>query len=165
MDHPTSHDDDVYAWAYEQAALLRDLATSRRDLPNALDIHNLCEEIEGLARTDLREAQSFMRLVLVHLLKLASAPHAPSVEHWKDEVAVFQSDFVTMLTPTILRKIDTETVWRLAVRSATTQLALEGDRILDGLPKIPPVSPRDLATEPFDMDAVVARLRDSAAPP
>jgi hypothetical protein len=159
MDHPTAYDEDVYAWAFEQAALLRDLAKSRRDLPNALDVEHICEEIEGVALSDLREAQSSMRLVLTHLLKIASAPHAPSAEHWRDEVAIFQADFVTTLTPTISRKIDAEKTWTLAVRSATSQLAREGDRIMDGLPRTPPLSPGDLAIEPFDVDAAVAKMR------
>lgn len=164
MDQPTSYDDDVYAWAYAQSALLRGLATSRRDLPNTLDIEHLCEEIEGVARDDLRETESFMRLVLIHLLKIASAPHAPSLEHWKDEVAVFQSDFTTMITPTILRKIDAEKVWRLAVRSARTQLARKGDLILPDLPNVSPFSPAELAGETFDIDVVTDRLRTAVLP-
>jgi hypothetical protein len=164
MDHPTSYDDDVYAWAYEQAALLRDLAAKRRDLPNALDVQHICEEIEGVARTDLREAESFMRLVLLHLLKIASAPNAPSVGHWREEVFVFQSDFETMVTPTILRKIDTSRVWKLAVRLATSQLAREGDQVLADLPAESPILPGDLARQPFDLDAALDSIRASTTP-
>ncbi|NNM71910.1 DUF29 domain-containing protein [Enterovirga aerilata] len=158
MDHPTSYDDDVYAWAYEQVAILRDLAASRRDLPNALDVEHICEEIEGVARTDLREAESFMRLVLLHLLKIASVPDAPSVDHWRDEVLVFQSDFQTVVTPSILQKIDTGRVWRLAVRLATSQLAREGDQILGGLPVECPILPADLAGQPFDLGVALDRI-------
>lgn len=164
MDRPTSYDDDVYAWAYEQSALLRDLATSRRDLPNALDIEHLCAEIEGSARTDLREAEGFMRLVLVHLLKIASAPHAPAVEHWRYGVEEFRSDFVTMLTPSILRKIDVERVWRRAVRQATHQLARDGDPILPGLPGASPFSPAELAGATFDIEVATDRLRSGGQP-
>ena len=164
MDHPTAYDDDLYAWAYEQAALLRDFAARGRNLPNALDVEHICEEIEGVARTDLREAESFMRLVLLHLLKIASAPGAPSAEHWRDEVLVFQSDFQTITTPRILRKIDAGRVWKLALRLAIGQLAREGDRILDGLPAESPISPAELARQPFDLDAALDRLRASVAP-
>jgi hypothetical protein len=165
MDHPTSHDEDVYAWAYEQAALLRDLATTRRDLPNALDIENLCEEIEGLARTDLREAESFLRLIFLHLLKIASAPNAPALEHWKAELMVFQAGFATMCTRTILRKINAEKMWGLAVRQATTQLTLEGDQILPDLSVACPIPPQELATELFDIDAAIEAVRTSASRP
>ena len=161
MDDPTSYDDDVYAWAYEQAALLRELAARRRDLPNALDVQHICEEIDGVARTDLREAESFMRLVLLPLLKILSVPDAPSVEHGRDEILVFQSDFETMVTPTILRKIETGRVWKLAVRLATSQLAREGDQIIAGLPPESPISPDDLARPPFDLDAALESIRAS----
>jgi hypothetical protein len=159
MDSPTSYDDDVYAWAYEQAALLRGLAATRRDLPNALDIEHLSEEIEGLARTDLREAESFMRLVLLHLLKLASAPDAFPVDHWKAEVAVFQADFVTLATRSILRKIEADKVWRLALGQATAQLTREGEAILPNLPTRSPFSPEEIAAASFDTGSAIQRLR------
>jgi hypothetical protein len=160
MDHPTSHDDDVYAWAYEQAALLRGLAATRRDLPNALDIENISEEIEGLARTDLREAESFMRLVLLHLLKIASAPDAFPVDHWRAEVAVFQADFVTLATRSILRKVEADKVWRLALGQATAQLTREGEAIIPNLPDLSPFSPEEIASTAFDADSAIQRLRE-----
>ena len=38
MDRRSLYDDDIYAWAQEQAAALRRLAETRRDLPNELDL-------------------------------------------------------------------------------------------------------------------------------
>jgi hypothetical protein len=159
MDSPTSYDDDVYAWAYEQAALLRRLASARHQLPNALDIENLSEEIEGLARTDLREAESFMRLVLLHLLKIASAPASFPVDHWRAEVSVFQADFATLATRSILRKIEADKVWRLALGQAAAQLTRDGEAILPNLPEHSPFSPDDIAASSFDVDAALQRIR------
>ena len=165
MDHPTAYEDDVYAWAYEQAAILRDLAATRRDLPNALDIENLCEEIEGLARRDLREAESFMRLLLLHLLKLASAPSVFPVEHWRDEVAVLQASFAVQTTRSILKKIDADRVWRLAAGQAGSQLLRQGDAIMTGLPTRCPFSAAELAADAFDVDAALDKIRQSVVSP
>lgn len=47
------YDEDILAWSEQQAALLRDLAR-HRDLPNALDLENVAEEIESVGRDELR---------------------------------------------------------------------------------------------------------------
>ena len=164
MDYPTAYDDDVYAWAYEQAALLRRLGETRRDLPNALDIENLCEEIEGLARRDLREAESFLRLLLLHVLKIASAPRSDAVDHWRLEADTFQADFRTILTRTIRRKIEIDQVWARAKKEAAGRLALQRDAIIANLPSACPMSVDDLADDPFDLDDAVARIRAAVQP-
>src|SRR3954451_2367294 len=38
MERRNLYDDDIYAWAREQAEVLRRLAETRRDLPNELDL-------------------------------------------------------------------------------------------------------------------------------
>ena len=43
------YDNDVYAWAEQQAAVLRGLA-ARRDLPNELDLANVIEGIEDVGQ-------------------------------------------------------------------------------------------------------------------
>jgi hypothetical protein len=61
---------DFYAWARGQADALRRLVETR---PNAeIDLEHLIEEVEGLARTDLRAASSQLRRLMIHLLKLAT---------------------------------------------------------------------------------------------
>jgi hypothetical protein len=59
---------DFYGWALEQAALIR---AGRLD---ELDAENVAEEIEGLARNEFRSFVSFLRLVMVHLLKWDHQP-------------------------------------------------------------------------------------------
>lgn len=63
-------DDDLYerdfhAWLLEQAAHAR---AGRTD---ALDLENIAEELEGLARSDRREIEHRMDALVLHLLKLA----------------------------------------------------------------------------------------------
>jgi hypothetical protein len=46
MDRRSLYDEDVYAWAQQQADALRRLAGSRPDLPTELDLENVAEESE-----------------------------------------------------------------------------------------------------------------------
>lgn len=71
MDRRSLYDEDIYARAQQQAAALRRLGETRRDLPNELDLENVSEEIEEFGSNRKDAAESFIRLILVHLVKLA----------------------------------------------------------------------------------------------
>lgn len=58
-----NYEHDFYGWTQEQAALLR--AGRLTDL----DINNLIEEIETMGRSEKRELQNRLMVLLVHLLK------------------------------------------------------------------------------------------------
>ena len=58
-----AYDEDAYAWAFEQARFLRE---GRFDL---LDIEHLADEIENVAKTELRELTGQMSTLLAYLLK------------------------------------------------------------------------------------------------
>jgi hypothetical protein len=64
----TLYDTDFYAWANEQAALLRVGRLSE------LDIENIAEEIESMGRSEKRELVSRLTVLLVHLLKWRYQP-------------------------------------------------------------------------------------------
>lgn len=64
----TNYETDVVAWANEQAALLRSGQLS------GLDIENLAEEIEAMGRSERRELESRMAVLLAHLLKWQYQP-------------------------------------------------------------------------------------------
>lgn len=59
---------DFYSWTCEQAELLR----ARRF--NDLDVSNLIEEIETLGRSEKRELENRLTVLLVHLLKWQHQP-------------------------------------------------------------------------------------------
>jgi hypothetical protein len=63
MSDPTLYDRDFYAWANEQAALLRAGQLS------AADIQHIAEEIESMGKTEKRELVSRLVVLLLHLLK------------------------------------------------------------------------------------------------
>lgn len=58
-----TYEQDIVAWANEQAALLRAGKLS------AIDIEHIAEEIEDVGRSEKRELASRMAVLLTHLLK------------------------------------------------------------------------------------------------
>ncbi len=58
-----SYEKDFYSWTQEQADLLR------KGQFNNLDIPNLIEEIETMGRSEKRELESRLTILLLHLLK------------------------------------------------------------------------------------------------
>ena len=62
------YEHDFYAWANEQAALLR-----AGDLSVA-DIEHIAEEIESMGKTEKRELVSRLAVLLLHLLKWRHQP-------------------------------------------------------------------------------------------
>jgi len=63
-----SYDNDVIAWANEQARLLR---AGRFD---ALDIEHIADEIEDVGKSEKRELASRMAVLLAHMLKWQYQP-------------------------------------------------------------------------------------------
>lgn len=63
-----AYDTDLYAWAMEQAALLR------AGRLQELDIDNIAEEIEGLGKSQRRELVNRFAVLLAHLLKWKVQP-------------------------------------------------------------------------------------------
>jgi len=62
------YDTDFYAWANQQADLLR---AGKLD---AADIANIAEEIESMGRTEKRELVSRLKVLMLHLLKWQFQP-------------------------------------------------------------------------------------------
>jgi hypothetical protein len=64
----TLYDTDFYAWANEQAALLRAGRLSEAD------VENIAEEIESMGRSERRQLISRLTVLLVHLMKWQYQP-------------------------------------------------------------------------------------------
>jgi len=64
----TLYERDFYAWANEQASLLRAGRLSEAD------IENIAEEIESMGRSEKRELVSRLKVLLIHLLKWQFQP-------------------------------------------------------------------------------------------
>lgn len=81
MPRSSLYETDFYAWANEQAALLRAGRLS------AADIENIAEEIESLGRSEKRELVSRLTVLLAHLLKWRFQP-ALRGNSWRATVRV-----------------------------------------------------------------------------
>ncbi|PWB79593.1 MAG: DUF29 domain-containing protein [Methylocystaceae bacterium] len=68
MPRSALYDRDFYAWANEQAALLREGKLAQAD------IENIAEEIESMGRSEKRELLSRLTILLLHLLKWRHQP-------------------------------------------------------------------------------------------
>lgn len=90
MPRSTLYDSDFYAWANEQAALLRAGKLS------AADIENIAEEIESMGKTEKRELVSRLRVLLLHLLKWRFQPRGRS-SSWSASIRVQRLDIAEHL--------------------------------------------------------------------
>ncbi len=61
-----AYEDDFVAWLEDQAG------RARRGEVEGLDLENIAEELEGMARSDRREIRTRLTVLLVHLLKYVS---------------------------------------------------------------------------------------------
>ncbi len=98
------YDRDVLSWSEHQADLLRRLARGER--VNDLDWEHVAEEIEDVGLSELHAVQSYLNLILLHLLKVYGWPDNLSVNHWRVEVVTFQKDAARRFTPSMRQKID-----------------------------------------------------------
>ncbi len=76
VDSAARYDADFFEWTQRTAALLR----QRRF--DELDLEHAAEEIEDMGKRDLKEVNSRLQLVLVHLLKWKWQPRRRSVS-WR----------------------------------------------------------------------------------
>ena len=76
MNNSDAYERDFYAWATEQAALLRAGRLSEAD------IENIAEEIESMARGERREMTNQLIMLTTYLLKWQVQPHQRSDSWW-----------------------------------------------------------------------------------
>ena len=86
------YEQDFYAWANEQAALLRSGRVSDADL------EHIAEEIESMGRSEKRELINRLKVLLAHLLKWQFQPTLRgtswrlTIEDQRQEVAEHLAD-------------------------------------------------------------------------
>ena len=118
----STYDLDFYAWANEQAALLR-----AGKLASA-DIDNIAEEIESMGRSEKRELISCLDILLLHLLKWQFQPDSRvkswrfSIEEQRDKISDHLQD-----NPSLKYSLSDSiaTAYRDARRDAEKETGLE----------------------------------------
>ena len=116
------YEHDFYAWANEQAALLRAGRLSDAD------ILHIAEEIESMGKTEKRELVSRLTVLLLHLLKWQFQPSRQgaswrvSIQNARDDIADHLAD-----NPSLKPQMDAaiEAAYRRARRQAAAETGLD----------------------------------------
>ena len=162
MDLPALYEEDVYAWALHQAAVLRRLQGSGTPLPNDLDLDNVAEEIESLGNEQLFQVESNLEQALAHLLKLATAPESDAAQHWVGETRAFLHTARRRDRPSMRRVLDLAALWAGFLRDL--RRAARQDGIAPPvLPEAMPFTLDDLLDEDASPRALAARLAAAIA--
>ncbi len=132
---------DVLAWSQHQADLLRRFGRGER--VNDVDWANVAEEIEDVGLSELHAVESYLVLIMVHLLKTQAWPDDTAADHWYSEIAAFQDNAVSRFTPSMRQRIDLTGVYGRALRRL---------RMGDRRNKDPRPWPD---TNPFDLDRLL----------
>ena len=118
------YETDILAWASEQAELLRGGNWT------ALDVENIAEEIEDVGKSEVRELESRLGVLIGHLLKWKFQPLLRS-ESWRAAIVVQRRRVVSRLarTPSLKRFLTDQTwldeVWDDALVLAAGETGLD----------------------------------------
>ena len=107
------YEHDVLAWSQQQADLLRRLGRGER--VNDIDWTNVAEEIEDVGLSELHSVESFLNLILVHVLKLYAWPDSQSCHHWRGEIAAFRNNANRRFAPSMRQRIDIAALYAEAI--------------------------------------------------
>lgn len=157
------YETDFYAWSQQQAAVLRAMARKAPGLPNALDIENIAEEIEGVGNSQLSAMASRIRLILAHLIKCVSQPESPALRHWRTEMVVWHGDLLADITRAMQAKIDMDLEWRRALRQAKAALSEYDLELAPDLPGSCPIGLDALLRDDLDFDALTNTIETARA--
>ena len=113
-----TYDTDFYAWANEQASLLR------RGRLDEADILNIAEEIESMGRTEKRELVSRLSLLLTHLPKWIFQPEKRGAS-WEATIRVQRNRLVDHLDDNPSLKPMLPTTLASAYRDARLEASAE----------------------------------------
>ena len=114
---------DILSWSEHQANLLRRVA--RGELVNGVDWEHVVEEIEDVGLSQLTAVESYLRLMMVHLLKVYGWPDCQSIEHWRDEIVNFQQEAEQRYVPSMRQRIDLHRAFDRA-RRRVRQMMVDG---------------------------------------
>ena len=112
----TAYKTDVVAWANEQAAFIR---AGRFDL---LDLENIAEEIEDVGKSEQRELENRMAVLLAHLLKWQFQPTHRGTS-WQKTIKVQRTQVNRRIqkTPSFKHTLQDSEWWDDTWGDATTQ--------------------------------------------
>jgi hypothetical protein len=120
MSQANRYESDVIAWAKEQAAFLRAGNFA------ALDIEHIADEVEDVGKSEQRELETRMALLLCHLLKWQFQPERRGAS-WEVTIKVQRRGVASRLkrTPSLKADLNDPEFWDLIWGDALTQAIKE----------------------------------------
>jgi hypothetical protein len=108
------YDRDILAWSQREADLLRRLARGER--VNDVDWAHVVEEIEDVGLSELHAVESFLELIILHLLKVRTWPACDAINHWRAEIVAFEDRAARRFAPAMRQRLDLARLYRSALR-------------------------------------------------
>jgi hypothetical protein len=164
MSRSSLYEDDILLWSERQAAAIRRLGERPNLVPNDLDIENVAEEIECVGRSELAAVQSYLRLILLHVLKMAAEPDSQALAHWRSEIAGFHAEMRDRYSPSMRQRIDLDALWRSAREQAMLAYGEAQNARFAAIPEACPLALDDLLAQRLDSSALVNRFRADGRP-
>jgi len=125
------YDSDFYSWTRRTAALLR---AHRFD---EIDVEHAAEEIEDMGKRDLKELNSRVQVLLLHLLKWQNQPDGRSPS-WQATIVTQRIEIEALLrqSPSLRPKLTSELVqnYANAVKRAVPETGLRKEDFPVGCP-------------------------------
>jgi len=125
------YDSDFYSWTQRTAALLR---AHRFD---EIDVEHAAEEIEDMGKRDLKELNSRVQVLLLHLLKWQNQPDGRSPS-WQATIVTQRIEIEALLrqSPSLRPKLTSELVqnYANAVKRAVPETGLRTEDFPVGCP-------------------------------
>ncbi len=143
----TRYEDDTYAWALEQATLLR---SGRLD---AVDAEHVAEELESLGRGEFAKLRSCLRVLVMHMLKWDQQPEhrTPS---WFFSIREQRRRYHDILADNPSLRPRRDEALRRCYPDAVDWASDETHLAPDEFPRSCPYTWDDLLDRPFDLDSV-----------
>jgi hypothetical protein len=118
-----AHEEDFYAWTFEQARFLRE---RRFDL---LDIEHLADEIEDIAKRESRELTKDISALLAYLIRWHFLPGERTIS-WSVTIEVVRLQVAEVLdeSPSLRLCLDEPQTLHLAWANALAQLLTDSDQ-------------------------------------
>jgi hypothetical protein len=139
LPRPDLYERDFYSWALEQAALLRERRFAE------MDLENLAEEIDGLARGEARELRSRYATLLMHLLKWEFQPQRRS-HSWAGTIRRERGEIADHLTENPGLRPREDELFAKAYKAARADAAIEANLPMSRFPATCPYT-RDQAMD------------------
>lgn len=113
------YDTDFFLWCKEQSALV--LKSESKEM----DKENIAEELESMGKSDKRSIKSYIRIILIHMIKLKIQPNYEGTRGWDISINNARSSMGNILkdSPSLRRMVPEyiEEEWPKAVSIAAEE--------------------------------------------